>query len=275
LLLLLLPISLQITKGALKDIPDDIKLSITEYTGLFEKRTISSLIKCKEEDDFQNRLNQANRDFLYYLFQIISIILKRQDAANILKNIAESSYSGSLEVENNIISKKKRRLPKDLLSMSAVLLNSIRVLRTCIIHINDPKTNFIKPKYYTSILEANSNISVCITALDMIFNGKIRASNHNTDKLIKVCNNYAEMSKGYLEAITKENRRKGATDLSSAGPVNDDVDARIKIAKTIGLEAIPKFDPNAIFRLDGIIGKQLQPLPKGKLDSVELVKSVR
>lgn len=52
-----------------------------------------------------------------------------------------------------------------------------------------------------------------------------------------------------------------------------DLEARKKMAAIMGLNELPKLDPYAIYRLDGILGKQL---PKDKkFDSVELVRSVR
>lgn len=51
------------------------------------------------------------------------------------------------------------------------------------------------------------------------------------------------------------------------------MDSRINIARSIGLKSIPQFDLNAIFRLDGIIGRQL--MSNDKLDSVEIIKSIR
>ena len=51
------------------------------------------------------------------------------------------------------------------------------------------------------------------------------------------------------------------------------MDSRINIARSIGLKSIPQFDLNAIFRLDGIIGRQL--MSNSKLDSVEIIKSIR
>jgi len=265
---------MQITKHTLKDVPDDTKSSIIEYTDQFKKRSISPLIKCREDDDFQRKLDQANKDFLYYIFHTISIVLRHHNAMDILRKVAESYYSGSLKIENKIISSKEKMRRPDKDSdppIASVWLNSVRILQNCIIHINDPKISFIKPLYYTAILEAYSNISVCATALDMIFNRKVKDINHNADKLIKVCNNYAERSKDYLETIVKANKSR---DSCSYSRMLDDMDTRMKIAKTTGLETIPKFDPNAIFRLDGIIGKELHPL-KDKLDSVEVVKSLR
>jgi hypothetical protein len=228
------------------------------------------LIKCKKDDDFQKKLDQANRDFLYYIFQTISIVLKYPDAVHILNKVAESCYSGSLELENKIIFSKKMRLAKDSPPpIATILLKSVRALRNYIIYINDQKINFVNPEYYPAILESYCNISVCVAAMHMIFNGKVRASNNNADKLVKICGNYIGRSKGYLDTITKRNR---SADIYYSRVV-DDIDNRRKIARTIGLESIPQFDPNAIFRLDGIIGKQLQS--KGKLDSVEVVKSIR
>jgi hypothetical protein len=52
-----------------------------------------------------------------------------------------------------------------------------------------------------------------------------------------------------------------------------DIEARIKLARLIGLNDLPKPDPNAIYRLDGILGKQLSK--DKRFDSVELVRSVR
>jgi len=40
----------------------------------------------------------------------------------------------------------------------------------------------------------------------------------------------------------------------------------------MGLKTVPKPDPKAIHQLDSFLGKRL---PKGRLDSVELVNSVR
>lgn len=268
---------MQITKHTLKDVPDDTKSSIIEYTYQFKKRSISPLIKCREDDDFQKKLDQANKDFLYYIFHIISIVLRHHDAMDILKKVAESYYSGSLEIENKIISSKEKMRRSDKDSdppIASVWLNSVRILQNCITHINDPKISFIKPQYYTAILEAYSNISVCATALDMIFNRKVKDMNHNADKLIKVCNYYAERSKDSLEIIVKANKSRDSCSSSSSSRMLDDMNTRMKIAKTTGLETIPKFDPNALFRLDGIIGKELHPL-KDKLDSVELVRSLR
>ena len=48
----------------MKDVPDDTQSSIIEYTYQFEKRPISPLIKRREDDDFQRKLDQANKDFL-------------------------------------------------------------------------------------------------------------------------------------------------------------------------------------------------------------------
>ena len=255
--------------------PDDTKSNIIKCTYQFKKRSISPLIKCREDDDFQRKLDQANKDFLYYIFHIISIVLRHHDAIDILRKVAESYYSGSLEIENKIISSKEkmRRSDKDSDPLIAsVWLNSVRILQNCINHINDPKISFIKPQYYTAILEAYSNISVCATALDMIFNRKVKDMNHNADKLIKVCNYYEKRSKDYLETIVKANKSRDSS--SSSSRMLDDMDMRMKIAKTTGLETIPKFDPNALFRLDGIIGKELHPL-NDKLDSVELVRLLR
>jgi hypothetical protein len=52
----------------------------------------------------------------------------------------------------------------------------------------------------------------------------------------------------------------------------DDLESRKRIAEIIGLKALPKPDPNAIHQLDSFLAKKL---PKGRLDSVELVNSVR
>jgi hypothetical protein len=270
-LLLLLPPPLQITKDILKDIPDAIKSSIIEYTNQFEKGTISHLIKCEEDSDFQKSLDQANREFFYYVFQTISIVLKYPDAVRILKKVAESCYSGSLELENNIILSKKMRLAKDSnpISIATILLKSLRVLRNYVIRVNDQKIDCVKSEYYGSILESYSNISVCIAALRMILSGKVRAPNTNTNKLVKACGIYVERSKDCLEMIMKGNK---PGHIYSSRAI-DDIDSRSKIARSIGLQYIAQFDPNAIFRLDGIIGRQL--LSRGKLDSVETVKSIR
>jgi hypothetical protein len=270
-LLLLLPLPLQITKDSLKDIPDNIKLSIIEYTKQFENRTISPLIKCEEDVNFQKKLDQANREFFYYIFQTISIVLKYPNAVDILKKVAESCYSDSLELENKIVFSKKMRLAKDSnpLSIARILLKSVRVLRNYVIRFNDQKIDCVKSEHYVSILESYGNISVCIAALRMIFGGKVRASNSSTKKLVKACCIYVERSKDCLEIIMKGNR---SGQIYSSRVVID-MDSRIKIARSIGLKYIAQFDPNAIFRLDGIIGRQL--MSKGKLDSVEMVKSIR
>jgi hypothetical protein len=52
----------------------------------------------------------------------------------------------------------------------------------------------------------------------------------------------------------------------------DDLNTRMKIAKMIGLKELPSMDPNAIYELDGYLGRKF---PKDTLDSVDLVKSVR
>jgi hypothetical protein len=52
-----------------------------------------------------------------------------------------------------------------------------------------------------------------------------------------------------------------------------DIEARKKMAQLIGLKELPKLDPYAIYRLDGIL-KSTLPKDK-KIDSVELVRSVR
>lgn len=270
-MLLLLPPPLQITTDSLKDIPDNIKLSIIEYTKQFENRTISPLIKCEEDVNFQKKLDQANREFFYYIFQTISIVLKYPNAGDILKKVAEFCYSDSLELENKIVFSKKMILAKDSnpLSIARILLKYVRVLRNYVIHVNAQKIDCIKSEYYASILECYGTISVCIAALRMIFGGKVRASNSNTNKLVKACGVYVERSKDCLEIIMKGNR---SAQIYSSRAVND-MDSRIKIARSIGLKYIAQFDPNAIFRLDGIIGRQF--MSKGKLDSVEMVKSIR
>lgn len=166
----------------MKDIPDNIRLSIIEYTRQFENRTISLLIKCEEDVNFQKKLDQANREFFYYIFQTISIVLKYPNAVNILKKVAESCYSNSLELENKIVFSKKTRLAKDSndLPIARILLKSVRVLRNYVICVNNQKIDCLKSEYYASILESYGNISVCIAALRMIFGGKVRASNSNT-----------------------------------------------------------------------------------------------
>jgi hypothetical protein len=72
-----------------------------------------------------------------------------------------------------------------------------------------------------------------------------------------------------LEIIIKGNR---SGQIYSTKVVND-MDSRINIARSIGLKSIPQFDLNAIFRLDGIIGRQL--MSNSKLESVEIIKSIR
>ena len=52
-----------------------------------------------------------------------------------------------------------------------------------------------------------------------------------------------------------------------------DIEARKRLAAVVGLKELPKLDPMAIYRLDGIIGRQLRK--HKRFDSVELVRSVR
>ena len=140
-------------------------------------------------------MDQVNREFFYYIFQTISIILKYPNADNILKKVDESCDSNSLELENKIFFSKKTRLAKDSndLSIARILLKSVRVLRNYVICVNNQKIDCLKSEYYASILESYGNISVCIAALRMIFGGKVRASNSNTANLSRLM---ASMQKG-------------------------------------------------------------------------------
>jgi hypothetical protein len=52
-----------------------------------------------------------------------------------------------------------------------------------------------------------------------------------------------------------------------------DIEARKKLAALVGLKELPKLDPMAIYRLDGILSRDLGK--DKKFDSVELVRSVR
>ncbi len=52
-----------------------------------------------------------------------------------------------------------------------------------------------------------------------------------------------------------------------------DIEARKKLAAIAGLKELPKLDPMAIYRLDGILSNELGK--HKKFDSVELVRSVR
>ena len=51
-----------------------------------------------------------------------------------------------------------------------------------------------------------------------------------------------------------------------------EIESRNTVAKMVGLDESPPFDSNAIYELGGYLGKRLS---KGKLDAVELVRSVR
>lgn len=51
----------------------------------------------------------------------------------------------------------------------------------------------------------------------------------------------------------------------------DDSEMREALAKLVGLDTVPEIDPDAIEKLDGLLGE----LVGGPIDSVQLIKEVR
>jgi hypothetical protein len=98
-------------------------------------------------------------------------------------------------------------------------------------------------------------------------NSKIKAEVGKTNT-----ENNSYLSPEFEIAIDNKESFDMKSTVSASEHVLNDEYFREKLAKSIGLDKIPKLDPKSFDRLSGIIAKKIET---EEFDSIELVKAVR